>query len=209
MAHLSQLLNGADILYYDICGIITADSRTPLVIFMTGATKPTPDLKSIIANIRATLREPILSLLIKNSILTKTQIETLLVDLVLEDHIGSHISYEVKASLRPRKRAPAKGVSRGAFNRSLQQARRNLIRCFYTMLLLAYLGLFDYAIFRPFEEIASKIGNYRQIREILAGKRTLTKEEIESYRVTEETILHLLMDLSSPLSLKPESAKKR
>ncbi len=164
------------------------------------------ELRSIIYNIQETLREPILRLLTKNSVLTEVQLETLLVDLVLEDQFDWHIPYEKKASLRRKK---SEGVSRGAFNRTLRQARRNLIRCFYTMILLAYLGLFDYTIFRPFEELASKIGDYRRIREMLSGKMHLTKEEVESYRITEETILQFLNELISPLTLKTESSKKR
>lgn len=167
------------------------------------------NLSYIMSNIKETLHEPILKLLIKNSILTEAQLETLLVDLVLEDQFGSHIPYEIKATLRRKKGSRAKGVTRGAFNRTLKQARRNLIRCFYTMILLAYLGLLDYTIFRPFEEVASKIGNYRRIREVLSGKVHLSEEDVESYRITEEAILQSLNELISPSILKTESSKRR
>jgi hypothetical protein len=79
----------------------------------------------------------------------------------------------------------------------------------FTMLLLAYLDLFDHNIFRPFEETASNLGEYRRIREILAKKKNLTPEEIESYKATEKTILTTLDQLISPLSLKSELARRK
>jgi hypothetical protein len=77
------------------------------------------------------------------------------------------------------------------------------------MLLLSYLGLFEMNIFRPFEELSSRIGDYRRIREILSGQDDLTPEDLESLRVTEESITSLLADLTSSLALKTELSKKR
>jgi len=77
------------------------------------------------------------------------------------------------------------------------------------MLLLAYLGLFEITIFRPFEEVAARIGDYRRIRDILAGKVELTTEELESIRATERTIMSALDELSSSLALKSEISKKK
>ncbi|MHA2352549.1 MAG: hypothetical protein ACXABX_05465, partial [Candidatus Thorarchaeota archaeon] len=79
----------------------------------------------------------------------------------------------------------------------------------YTMLLLAYLGLFELTIFRPFEEVAARIGDYRRIRDILAGKTELTAEELESVRATERIIMSALDELSSSLALKSEMSKKK
>lgn len=135
--------------------------------------------------------------------------ETLLIDLLVEDALGSHITYENKASYRLRKDSRSRGVSRGAFNRTLGQARRNLTRCLYTMLLLTYLGLFELNIFRPFEEVASRIGDYRSIREVLSGRTELTPEDLESIRVTEVSIESALEELISSLSLKTELSKRR
>jgi len=77
------------------------------------------------------------------------------------------------------------------------------------MLLLAYLGLFELTIFRPFEEVAARIGDYRRIRDILAGKVELTTEELESIRATERSIMSTLDELSSSLALKSEISKKK
>ncbi|MFW9926358.1 MAG: hypothetical protein ACFFDM_06270 [Candidatus Thorarchaeota archaeon] len=166
-------------------------------------------VKRLTSSTKQVLREPILKQLQEGSVLSKIQIETLLIDLVVEDSYGSHITYENKASYRSKLGTKSRGVSRGAFNRTLKQARRNLTRCFYTMLLLAYLGLFEYTIFRPFEEVAARIGDYRRIRDILAGKTELTAEELESVRVTERTIMSALDELSASLALKSDISRRK
>ncbi len=166
-------------------------------------------MKQLASGAKQVLREPILKKLQEGSVLSEAQIETLLIDLVVEDNYGSHITYENKASYRSKQGTKSRGVSRGAFNRTLKQARRNLSRCFYTMLLLAYLGLFENTIFRPFEEVAARIGDYRRIRDILAGKIELSAEELESVRVTERTIMSALDELSASLALKSDISRRK
>ncbi|MEM2719097.1 MAG: hypothetical protein QXJ13_07690, partial [Candidatus Bathyarchaeia archaeon] len=65
--------------------------------------------------------DPIFKILLKNSNLTKVQAETFLIDVLAEKIVEKKIIYEDKAKLRLIK----SGVSRGAFNRTLTQARRN------------------------------------------------------------------------------------
>ena len=166
-------------------------------------------IRSLTSGTKQVLKEPILKMLQEGSTLSLAQLETLLIDLVVEDNLGSHITYEDKASYRSRTGSRSSGVSRGAFNRTLNQARRNVTRCLYTMLLLAYLGLFDSTVFRPFEVVATRIGDYRRIRDILAGKTELTQEDLESIAVTEKTIVSFLENLSSALALKSELSKKK
>ncbi len=166
-------------------------------------------MKQLTSGARQVLKEPILKKLQEGSVLSEAQMETLLIDLVVEDSYGTHITYEDKATYRSKSGTRSRGVSRGAFNRTLNQARRNLTRCFYTMLLLAYLGLFELTIFRPFEEVAARIGDYRRIRDILAGKTELTAEELETVRATERIIMSALDELSSSLALKSEISKKK
>ena len=165
-------------------------------------------IRSLTSGTKQVLKEPILKMLQEGSTLSLAQLETLLIDLVVEDNLGAHITYEDKASYRSKTGSRSHGVSRGAFNRTLTQARRNVTRCLYTMLLLAYLGLFDSTVFRPFEVVATRIGDYRRIRDILAGKTELTQEDLESMAVTEKTIVSFLEDLSSALALKSELSKK-
>lgn len=166
-------------------------------------------LKDIASGAKQALQEPILNRLQQGSTLSQAQLETLLIDLVVEDQYGAHIPYDDKASFRSKRGQRVKGVSRGSFNRTLYQARRNISKCLYTMLLLAYLGLFESTIFRPFEEVAARIGDYRGIRDILAGKKDLSSEELESINVTERMILAALNELASSLALKSELSKKK
>jgi hypothetical protein len=166
-------------------------------------------IKNLTSGAKQVLKEPILKKLQEGSTLSLAQLETLLIDLVVEDNLGSHITYDDKASFRSRSGSKSRGVSRGAFNRTLNQARRNVTRCLYTMLLLAYLGLFDSTVFRPFEVVATRIGDYRRIRDILAGKAELTQEDLESITVTEKTIMSFLEELSSALVLKSELSKRK
>lgn len=165
--------------------------------------------RRIRSNVKQVLNEPVLKILVKQSMLTETQLETLIIDLLVEDNYGTHIPYDDKAAFRSRRGTRTRGVSRGAFNRTLNQARRNLTRCLSTMLLLAYLGLFEFAIFRPFEEIAARIGNYRHIRDILGNKIQLSTEDVESYRAAERMILAALDELTSSLALKSDLSKRR
>jgi predicted DNA-binding protein (UPF0251 family) len=175
----------------------------------SGKSESNDKVKQLTSSAKQVLKEPILKKLQEGSVLSEAQIETLLIDLVVEDSYGSHITYEDKASYRSKEGTKSRGVSRGAFNRTLNQSRRNLTRCFYTMLLLAYLGLFEFTIFRPFEEVAARIGDYRRIRDILAGKKELTTEELESIRVTERTIMSAVDELSASLTLKSEISKRK
>lgn len=166
-------------------------------------------VKTLTSGAKQVLKEPILKMLQEGSTLSSAQLETLLIDLVVEDNLGTHITYEDKASYRSKSGTRSHGVSRGAFNRTLTQARRNVTRCLYTMLLLAYLGLFDSTVFRPFEVVATRIGDYRRIRDILAGKIELTQEDLESVAVAEKTITSFLEELSSALVLKSELSRKK
>jgi hypothetical protein len=167
------------------------------------------ELRGVKSGAKRVMNEPILKTLLDRSLLTTTQLETLLIDLVVEDQLGDHVPYEEKATIRTKSGSKSAGVSRGAFNRTLKQARRNVTRCLHTMLLLAYLGLFDFSIFRPFEEIATKIGDYRRIREVLSGREDLSNEDLESYRTAERTINDALNEIAAPLILKSELSRKK
>jgi hypothetical protein len=116
------------------------------------------------------LNDPIAKILAKNSNLTKTQLETLLIDLLVENISGKSLRYDQKARLR------LSAVSRGAFNRTLRQARRNIIQSIYTILLLGYLGVFEDTRLDPYLEIANKLQTYTKAYRDIAGK-----EEINEY----------------------------
>jgi hypothetical protein len=100
--------------------------------------------------------DPITSMLAKNSNLTKIQLETILIDFLAPNIAGKILTNEEKAAFRQSKAA----ISRGAFNRTLRQARKNIIQSIYTVLLLGYLGVFDDPRLDPYLEIANKLKDY-------------------------------------------------
>ena len=114
--------------------------------------------------------DPIVKILAKNSNLTKTQLETLLIDILAENISGKSLKYDQKAKLR------LSAVSRGAFNRTLRQARRNVIQSIYTILLLGYLGVFEDTRLDPYLEIANKLQTYMK-----AHKDIVRKQELNEY----------------------------
>ena len=59
-----------------------------------------------------------------------------------------------------RVRTDALKISRGAFNRTLNQAKVNVVRSIYTLFLLGYVGVFDTPQLGPFLELADNIKAY-------------------------------------------------
>jgi hypothetical protein len=136
-------------------------------------------------------------ILAKNSNLTKTQLETILIDILAERISEKRIVYEDKAKLRLLK----SGVSRGAFNRTLAQSRKNIIRSIYTLILLGYLGILEDPRLEPYIEIANKIRTYTEsYKEIWKNKRTST-EHLRVIKMLQEEIEKGLQGLSEPRSL--------
>lgn len=114
--------------------------------------------------------DPFVRILAKNSSLTKTQLETLLIDILVENIAGKTLRYNEKAKIR------LSAVTRGAYNRTLRQARKNIIQSIYTVLLLGYLGVFEDTSLIPYLEIANKLQTYiSSYREILTNN--MAKEE--------------------------------
>jgi hypothetical protein len=101
--------------------------------------------------IRGQLRDAVTRLLLSNSQLTPTQLETLLADSLPSD---------AKKGRRPLFRPSKTRISRGSYNRTLFQAQNNVIRSIYTVLLLGYVGLFDTAALQPFLELSDTIQSY-------------------------------------------------
>src|SRR5437773_11113127 len=89
------------------------------------------------AVIEETLRDKILSALLQRSNLTGAQFETLLVDQLGHDMANKRLTRSDMAQLRRDK----KGISRGSFNRTLRQARENVVEAIHTVLLLVYSDL--------------------------------------------------------------------
>ena len=127
------------------------------------------------------LNDPVAKILAKNSHLTKTQLETLLIDILSENAAGKPLKYDEKARLRLTK---AK-ISRGAFNRTLKQAKQNVVKAIYTVLLLGYLGVFETATLDPYLEIGNKLRDYVEACKSMPNKTEqlkiieILREELE------------------------------
>lgn len=70
-------------------------------------------------------------------------------------------------------------MSKGAFNRSLSQARRNVIRSIYTVFLLAYFGLFDSPKLEPFLRVGDEMKTFLDARHEIRHK-----DDSEAYHAT-------------------------
>jgi len=140
------------------------------------------------------LNDPIVKILAKNSQLTKTQLETLLIDVLAENISDKQLNYDEKAALRLTK---AK-ISRGSFNRTLKQSRENVIKSIYTVLLLGYLGIFESTTLDPYLEIANKLHEYVEAHLDIPGKEEELKDHLKVIEIIREELETSLKRLSSP-----------
>jgi hypothetical protein len=142
----------------------------------------------------ASLSDPIVKIVAQNSHLTKTQLETLLIDILSENLSGKSLKYDEKASLRLTK---AK-ISRGSFNRTLRQAKENVIKSIYTVLLLGYLGIFETTTLDPYLEIANKLHEYIEAYKQVPDKSGMLNDHLKAIEVIREQLETSLKRLSSP-----------
>lgn len=150
--------------------------------------------ESVQAWLNVTLNDPIVKILSKNSQLTKTQLETLLIDVLAENISHKRLKYDEKARLRITK---AK-ISRGAFNRTLKQSKENVIKSIYTVLLLGYLGIFDSTTLDPYLEVANKLKEYVEAHKDLPDKGKELKEHLKIIEIIREELETSLKQLSTP-----------
>ena len=121
-------------------------------------------------SIRSLTRDPVTKLLLANSQLTLTQLETLLADSLSAEG-------DVRKASRRLYRPSGRNLSRGAFNRTLIQAQNNVIRSIYTVLLLGYVGLYDSPSLQPFLELSDTIQSYiTESREADVEDRLILRE---------------------------------
>ncbi len=104
------------------------------------------------------LEDPVAKILAKKSHLTKIQLETLLIDLISDNLSDFPLKYDEKVKFRLTK---AK-ISRGSFNRTLQQAKGNVVKAIYTIILLGYLGVFEDTKLDSYIEIANELNRYME-----------------------------------------------
>jgi hypothetical protein len=142
----------------------------------------------------SSLNDPIAKMLAKNSHLTKTQLETLLIDILAENIAGKPLKYDEKARLRLSK---AK-ISRGAFNRTLKQAKENVIKSIYTILLLGYLGVFEDTTLDPYLEIANKLHDFMEAYKEMPNRNSELDEHLKLIKMIREELESSLKKLSNP-----------
>jgi hypothetical protein len=144
--------------------------------------------------LNGSLNDPIVKLLAKNSQLTRTQLETLLIDILSESIAGKQLKYDEKALLRLTKAQ----ISRGSFNRTLKQAKENVTKSIYTVLLLGYLGLFESTTLDPYLEIANKLRDYVDAHKEIPNKEEDLSEHIKLIELIREQLETGLKQLSNP-----------
>jgi hypothetical protein len=142
----------------------------------------------------SSLSDPIVKLLAKNSHLTSTQLETLLIDILSENAAGKQLKYDEKAKLRLTKA----GISRGAFNRTLRQSKENVIKSIYTVLLLGYLGVFETTTLDPYLEVANKLKEYLEAYKNIPNQTTDPTEHLKVIEIIREELETSLKQLSNP-----------
>jgi hypothetical protein len=140
------------------------------------------------------INDPIVKILAKNRQLTKTQLETLLIDVLAENISNKHLKYDEKANLRLTK---AK-ISRGSFNRTLKQSKENVIKSVYTVLLLGYLGVFETTTLDPFLEIANKLHEYVEAHKSTPIRGEELKDHQKLIEIIREELETSLKQLSNP-----------
>jgi len=142
--------------------------------------------------INAVNRDPIVSVLLDNSLITRIQMETLLIEVFSAQTDEKNIPSRLKAKMRVSRTK----VSRAAYSRTLGQARRNVRRAVSTVLLLGYMGLLQTPELLSFVEVSNRIkslvdlySKYRREdagdnREDIAGEISITRAEIERTLMT-------------------------
>ncbi len=142
----------------------------------------------------SSLNDPVAKILARNSQLTTTQLETLLIDILSESIAGKPLKYDEKASLRLTK---AK-ITRGAFNRTAKQAKENVIKSIYTVLLLGYLGIFESTALDPYLEIANKLKDYLQAYKDIPNRGDKLEEHLKAIEMIREELETSLRHLANP-----------
>ncbi|MGB8780652.1 MAG: hypothetical protein WCD81_08390 [Candidatus Bathyarchaeia archaeon] len=148
---------------------------------------------SVHSLLESSINDPIAKIMADNSHLTKTQLETLLIDILSDNIAGKSLKYDEKARLRLTK---AK-ISRGAFNRTLRQAKQNVTKSIYTVILLGYLGLFETTALDPYLEVANQLHTYLDGYKNAISEGTSISERLKIIGLLRQQLETSLKELSS------------
>ena len=153
------------------------------------------DTQEIQNKITRIMEDPLAKILIKNSHLTEIQLETLLIDILANDTTDIKTGYEQKSKMRLSKPR----VSRGAFNQTLRQAKKNVTQTINTILLLGYLGILDTPKLSPFIEASNKLEEYMETYEDTwkeAESKTFDKNKLNTISLMEKELEYSLFNLN-------------
>jgi hypothetical protein len=148
--------------------------------------------------LQGALNDQISKILLKTSNLTKIQLETLLIDILAENYAEKPLNYDEKGKLRLTKVA----VSRGSFNRTLAQAKKNVTQSIYTILLLGYLGVIQSTSLAPFQEVAEKLQRYTDACKTLSEGSDNISVQLRTMNLIREEIASGLEQLASSKSVR-------
>ena len=144
-----------------------------------------------------TINDPLVKILLENSQFTKIQFETLLIDMLVEKLIDKKLTNKEKAKIR----LHDKVISRGSYNRSLQQARQNMNSSIWTVLLLGYVGILNNPSLNPFIETSNKLESYIKEYNYIRNKlKKSPKDEnmAEMVVMIQNNLKKALLDIISP-----------
>lgn len=143
------------------------------------------------------ISDSLAKILLENSQFTQIQLETFLIDVLADQMTDRKVSYVEKSMMR----ITGKTISRGAFNRTLQQARKNMIRSVLTVLLLGYIGVLETPSLSPFIEASNKLESYmREFAIIQNEKEKIVKDEnvLKSMVILRESLKNTIYSLITP-----------
>ncbi len=92
-------------------------------------------------------------------------------------------------------------ISRGAFNRTLKQARKNVIQSMYTIILLGYLGLFEDTRLEPYLEAAERLQHYVNAYKDALSNGTVAEEQLRVVSMLRTELENVLQSLSGTRNL--------
>ena len=137
------------------------------------------------------LKDSILTLLLDRSQLTRIQAETLFIEALTSDLAERTLNSDAKAKIRSRNRV----LTRGAFNRTLSQAKSNIRRSIFTILLLNYVGLLPSFGLTYFEEATGKLKEYFETYKGLSSVDTSSSEHYKKLRILRSELEDLFSQL--------------
>ncbi|MCX6659716.1 MAG: hypothetical protein NTX81_04965 [Candidatus Bathyarchaeota archaeon] len=127
-----------------------------------------------------TLKDEILGILLRNSNLTKKQFESFLIGSLSPDFFDRGFA----SRGRPMLRTDRSSLSRGSFDSTLIQARKNITEAIYTILMLGYTGLLESPQLEPFLEVGNRLRSYSESR----GNRITDQDHIASGVISDKLI---------------------